>query len=221
MSVFVGLPIYRQTDPYQLPCLDELLHVGAQRGWHVERLIGDSLVSRARNTLTARFMRSSAKWFLQIDSDILFSVEMIDRMLSHGLGIVGGMYPLKQKGPLRWCLNYDYGTETDPGYVARVKYIGTGFLLVHRDAMQRVWDVSPEYIDDTDKLPARDVFSVGVHAPSKRYLSEDWMFCQKALDVGMHIHADLRVVLKHVDRKGDVVTVYPTLEQEEELGRVA
>ena len=56
----------------------------------------DSLISRARNTLTAQFMMmKEATHLMFIDADISFDPESVYRMMAFDGDVVGGMYPAK------------------------------------------------------------------------------------------------------------------------------
>jgi hypothetical protein len=180
-------------------------------------LIGDSLVSRARNTLTALFLESDCTHLLFIDSDLIFSAEQIERMLSHKEPIVAGFYPKKQDGDLQWVCNAKLdGSNVDERGLQEVRYMGTGFLLVERGVFERMIGRYGEEIsyhpDSNPEKTEWDFWSVGVHKPSGRYLSEDWFFCQRALDLGYKVFGDTRVILKHVGQ-----AVYPLQSQQPAL----
>ena len=48
---------------------------------------------------------------------------------------------------------------------------------------------------------------------TRRYLSEDWMFCQRWLDIGGKVYGDAGIVLKHIGS-----AVYPLQTQCVEAG---
>ncbi len=71
------------------------------------------------------------------------------------------------------------------------------------------------YKADESKRDEHDFWSVGVYQfkdGTSRYLSEDWFFCQRWLDLGGKIYGDTKVVVKHVGQ-----AVYPLKTQEAEL----
>ena len=75
-----------------------LLQYGTQMGLQVSiELLGyDSLITRSRNALVARFMDTpTATHLLFVDADTGFNVEQVLRMLHFDQDIVAGMYPLK------------------------------------------------------------------------------------------------------------------------------
>lgn len=172
-------------------------------------LIGDSLVSRARNTLTAKFLASDCTHLLFIDSDLIFSGEQVERLLSHNEDVAGGFYPKKKEGELEWVCNAKLdGSHVDARGLQEVRYMGTGFLLIKRGVFERMIGRFGEEIayhpDNDPSATEWDFWTVGVHRPSGRYLSEDWFFCQRALDLGYKVFGDTKVILKHVGQ-----AIYP------------
>jgi len=212
-KLFLGLPVYGGYDPF---FVDGLLRLVRQPPCElrVAPCIGDSLVARARNKLAAEFLRSDCTHLLFLDTDLIFSPQHIARLLAHGEPLVAGIYPKKQR-ELGWVLNaLDEGS---PGPDARglepVKYAGTGCLLIAREVLVAMVARWPELLYRPDELPADlpddapearawDFFSCGVwqcpRTGLRRYLSEDWYFCQRARELGYDILADTQVILKHV-----------------------
>jgi hypothetical protein len=90
------------------------------------------------------------------------------------------------------------------GGFAKVAYIGTGFLLAARAAMQQVVDAHPELRarmgDMGDRLAeeAVMVFETMIEPETGQYLSEDYAFCRRWRDLGGEIWADLESRLIHV-----------------------
>jgi len=173
----------------------------------VRILDGDSLVSRARNTLTAEFLNSDCTHLLFLDSDLIFSSEHISRIMEHDAPVVAGFYPKKQDGHLAWVCNGKRGEKPNDHGLQEVRYMGTGFLRIAREvflAMIERWGDQISY--HPDHAPAQteyDLWPVGVYQypdGHRRYLSEDWYFCQRWLDLGGKVYGDCRIVLKHVGR---------------------
>lgn len=160
--------------------------------------VGDSLVSRSRNVLAAEFLKTDCTHLLFIDTDLIFSPDHVARLVSHDKDIVCGLYPKKQR-KLAWVCNMIAGEEANENGLQRIKYAGTGFLMIHRRVFESMIAAHPEiaYNPDAEEEGSKwDLFPVGVY--KKRYLSEDWFFCQRALDLGFDVWADTRVILKHV-----------------------
>jgi hypothetical protein len=205
-KLFVAVPSYGEIPAHSAQCLIRLAQTGLSGAAMTMRMVvGDSLVSRARNALTADFLASDCTHLLFIDSDLIFSAEQIDRLLAHDLPIVGGFYPKKQEGDLAWVCNAHPGfPPPEPNGLQSLRYIGTGFLMVKRevfDLMRYAHREEIEYDADGSGRTEHDFWKVGVHIGpdgSRRYLSEDWFFCQRALDLGYRVVADPHVILKHI-----------------------
>lgn len=215
MKLFVALPIYGAVDPFFLQSIVQLIH---QPPCHIQfaPLVGDSLVSRARNTLTAQFLRSDCTHMLFIDSDLIFSCDHIRRIMSHPEPLVGGLYPKKQQGDVAWVINTHINPPppTERG-LQEVRYVGTGFMRIARHVFEDmiIGGAVQPYKPDHAEATEYDFWSVGVYpiegSPRGRYLSEDWYFCQRWLDLGGQVYADTRIVLKHCGH-----AIYPLRTQE-------
>jgi len=209
-KLFVALPVYGSHHPFFVQSLMRLL-MAPPCSLVVKDQPGDSLVARARNNLAAEFLKGDCTHLLFIDTDLIFSSEHVARLLEHHEPIVCGLYPKKQK-TLAWVLNADLDhPDPDERGLQRIRYAGTGFLMIAREVFERMISAHPEIAYRPDEVePAQtrwDFFSCGVFEypdGARRYLSEDWYFCQRALDLGYKVFADTRVVLKHC---GDCV--YP------------
>jgi hypothetical protein len=160
---------------------------------------GDSLVSRARNELARLFLASDCKYMMFVDDDLEFHPDMIARLRSHNLPIVGGVYYKKSLdfSPVlnRPVANHDNG-------LTEVGEIGTGFLMIRRDvfgAMKEYFDIEYSPAQDQPPGPRWDFFPVGRKHGDKtgQYLSEDYYFCQRATELGYKIYADTQVVPLH------------------------
>jgi hypothetical protein len=80
------------------------------------------------------------------------------------------------------------------GEPCEVLEIGTGFMMVTKRAMQKFTDSYPQYYYKPDHVRTehfdgtREImmyFQAEVDPKSKRYLSEDYWFCQKAQEIGL------------------------------------
>ena len=213
----LAFPIYWHVDPYFFQCA-MLFHndwpdVAARYDCAASMTIrfGDAAVGRLRNYLTSDFLDSDCTHMLFVDSDILFTADQIGRLASRDLDIVGGLYPKKAQGEVQWVLNTlpEQNSIGEDGLM-EVRYIGTGFMCVARRVFERIIAEKGEsirYTDDCDGKKRYDFWSFGTYEypdGSKRYLSEDWWFCQLARDLGFKVWADTNIRLKH---SGSVV--YP------------
>lgn len=170
--------------------------------WTIETLINESLISRARNTLTAKFLHNQdATHLMFIDADIGWQSWHPLVLLDRKVDVIGGMYPMKTL-PLRWVVNGVAGMEVDASGLQEVSKAGTGFLLIKRDVFVKLRNhpAVKKYKNDIQLDPVYDqylctYFDTAVR--EGRYLSEDWTFCSNYRDLGGKIYIDKRVLLQH------------------------
>ncbi|MEI6282778.1 MAG: hypothetical protein WCP82_08705, partial [Alphaproteobacteria bacterium] len=80
----------------------------------------------------------------------------------------------------------------------------TGFMLIRRQALQRVADAHPELrakhgdMNGAAVPKAPMVFETMIEAETGEYLSEDYAFCRRWRDMGGEIFADFETPLMHV-----------------------
>ena len=221
MKLFVAFPVYGAFCAETVQCLNRIL-VNPPCDISLGMNLGDSLVSRSRNKLTADFLETDCTDLLWIDSDLIFSGDHIARIASHDLDVVGGFYPKKQEGQIQWvcnALDVDQKPPDPKTKIQQVKYIGTGFMKIKREVFEKMVEYYGPWISyncDGSKRKEYDFWAVGPHQypdGSRRYLSEDWMFCQRWIDQGGKVYADAGVVLRHVGQ-----AIYPLKTQAAEVG---
>ena len=171
--------------------------------WTVETMTNESLISRARNTLTAKFLHTKESTHLMfIDADIGWEPWHLLVMLNHDKDVVGGLYPMKSL-PVKWCVNgIPDAVQDDPSGLIEVTKTGTGFLLIKRDVFEKL-NAHPAVKSFTNDIGLDPVlnpymktyFDTAVR--ENRYYSEDWTFCENWRDIGGQVFVDKRVLLKH------------------------
>lgn len=219
-KVFIGLPIYGMIPWHFSQCIRDLER-NAPCSLIVGSKVGDSLVNRSRNAIAAEFLESDATHLLFIDSDLIFSPDHVKALLAADRDIIAGLYPKKQEGPVQWVVNACFEETTpDAKGIQQIRYAGTGFLLIRREVFVKMIDQLGDelwYTPDDNKTRAReyDFFKVGVYQypdGTRRFLSEDWYFCQMAMDLGYQVFAHTRVVCKHIG-----TATYPLKSQEADI----
>ena len=172
--------------------------------WSVETVVSESLISRARNNLVAKFLSSSKSTHLMfVDADIAWEPWHILVLIDAKKPLIGGVYPIK-KLPIEWCVNIDPEQLKDPTTnLVEVHKTGTGFLLISREVFTKL-DQHPEvkhYTSDINFNPELDPYTKNYFdtaVKDNRYLSEDWNFCDLWRDLGEKVYVDKRVLLMHV-----------------------
>lgn len=185
-------------------------------GFACVTIANESLVQRARNTLVAQFLASDATHLLFVDADIGFGADAVLRLLGHGRALIGGLYLRKSGAPDDWAVHFgdEPATEGDGLRVPSdsrtgalgVARIGTGFLLMRRDMLTRMatsW-AQKRYTPHAKDGPAGNwrnhtvaLFEADVNAALGRYLSEDYVFCDRWRDMGGEVWCDPAISLEH------------------------
>lgn len=212
INLCVGLPVYGGYHAHFVPGLLDLVR-RPPCSLRIAPMVGDSLVSRARNRIAAKFLQSDCTHLLFLDTDLIFSAEQIERLIAHRKPFLIGLYPKKQE-TLAWVCNTraEFPPRDPETGLQRILYGGTGCMLIAREVFEAIIakfpDLSYQPDDGEPDGPLYDFFKVGVHEDPatgrRRYLSEDWFFCQLAADAGYELYADTHVILKHC---GDAI--YP------------
>jgi hypothetical protein len=202
---------------------------------------GDALITRARANLVTLFLEDpAATHLLFIDADIGFTPDQVFRLIESGADVVAGVYPIKR---VNWdkakraieanrqnipAASLDYVLEIDdPDHVTvvngftRVRYAGTGFLMIRRQVIERMC-AHPGYAalqffreHSRDALAGSAnrfaLFECMIDPATGTYLSEDFAFCKRWTDLGGEIWADLDSRLDHVGPSvfhGDVASQF-------------
>jgi hypothetical protein len=106
---------------------------------------------------------------------------------------------MKKTIPYAPVLNSVLGQE---GELFVVKEAGTGFMMIKRSVLGAFRAMWPEhdYQADGDEQQGtyHDWFRVGVK--DKRYLSEDYYFCQLAAELGIKTYMDTSFMTEHIGK---------------------
>jgi len=186
---------------------------------------GDALITRARASLISQFLdNADATHLLFIDADIGFEPRQVLRLIESGTDMCAAIYPIKQidwdrvkrtieadrPDPAAAALKYvfevdDPNTVAERGRFIKVRYAGTGFLMVRRRALERMCAHYPQLryrrdhsIDAATASENRFALFECMIAEDGTYLSEDFAFCKRWVDMGGEIWADLDSKLNHV-----------------------
>jgi hypothetical protein len=187
----------------------------------------DALITRARANLVAAFLDDpAATHLLFIDADIGFEPEQVLRLIACGADVCAGVYPIKRidwekvrqtlaaglPEPSAAALHYVLEVE-DPnrvetrGEFVRVRYAGTGFLMIRRPALEKMCEryqslrfrADHNYGDALAGSAHRvALFDCMIDPETGVYQSEDFAFCRRWIDMGGEIWADLASRLSHV-----------------------
>lgn len=173
-TIFVATPMYGGlcTGMYTSGIM-QLVGACGQNGikMYFSFMMNESLITRARNSMTYDFLKSDATHLMFIDADISFNPNDVVQMLRTDKDIICGLYPKKE---INWVeveaavkrgvppqelsnftgafvVNLPHGTETKSGPVNEPMEIsngGTGFMLIKRKVFEDLADKVPSYTND-------------------------------------------------------------------------
>jgi hypothetical protein len=216
-KLFIATPVYASVDVHFHRCITDIVRDFPKDSYRLASHAGECPVGRARNALTAEFLRSrDCTDILFIDGDLPFTPDDIRRIASHDVDLVGGLYAKKDQGadmPM-WCINTLDGRPPEiqsRDGLCEVALVGTGFMRVRRSLFERMvgtYGADMVYTTDADnKTTEFDFWKMGVYEypnGQRRWMSEDWYFCQMARSLGVKVWVDQSVIIKHIGR-----AVYP------------
>lgn len=206
-----------------------LINILGQKGYTVNfsELSNESLITRARNTLTEMFLRSYHDYLLFIDSDQGFDPAGVAKMIEENVDLVGAAVPMKG---INWdrvrsaakedkedlskftsIYNVNISNEqkavlkNNPNSIVEVDYVGSGLMLIHRDVFQKLKEVTPSYRSDQHSTGGieygetiYDFWRTDIDPASNRLLSEDYNFCKVWREAGGKIYLAPYVKVVHV-----------------------
>jgi hypothetical protein len=230
-NIFFATPCYGGvlTDQYFLSMFRATqLLTAAQIPFRITTLRNESLITRARNILTAMFLESDCTHLMFIDADIEFEPESILRMLGMEKQLIAGAYPKKtidwenvkraalsgqsdiQNYSAQYAINLKFldpatkQVNIDRGAV-EVLDASTGFFMVQRVVFEKMIQAYPElhYKNDSSIDPKFNkhcyaLFDTWIDPSDNRYLSEDYTFCRRWQNIGGKIWLDPNTKLNHV-----------------------
>ena len=152
--------------------------------------------TRSLNMCSTTFLSTDCDSMLVIDMDIHFTREDVDKLLSHDVPLVYGLYP-KKALPLQWCV----ATLTDESPfggdepLVEVKRAGRGFMRVHRSVFEKMKPLVPEY--HNHGRPEWQFWHEGCDNDGE-WRSEDWWFCDNWRKLGGKVLVDQTICLQHI-----------------------
>lgn len=139
-----------------------------------------SILPRVRTELAEGAIGWGAEWMLWLDSDHLFPPATLERLLAHGLDVVGANYPRRLPPHAPTAIGLDQQpcattrAKADAGGVERVTSMGMGVLLTHASVFERL---------------GRPWFGVRDEG-ARGWTGEDGFFFERLLAEGVPVHVD-------------------------------
>jgi hypothetical protein len=189
----------------------------------------ESLIPRARNAAASNFLQSDMEYLFFVDTDITFSPQDFEKLLNLDKEVSAGVYVKKylNKSKLNFLakhekddeilkhveeLSTDFSSEINIhnkklSDSIEVEYAATGFMLIKKSAFYKIIEKFPEieYKNDIDGYGVSqnkfyDFFPSKIN-DNKKYLSEDYGFCDLYKKAGGTIYCATNTNLCHIGRK--------------------
>ena len=161
-KVMLATPWFKFTHPLTSFSVSQLMD---RRRVTTSMCFGDSFVAHSRNSIVDAFLKTDGEYLLMIDDDQIVpfgnaawykehtgwnipepfaSLNALDRLLSHGKTLVGGLY----KGRYEKS-NFVFGEGADPktkayleagpkNEIRQTRWVGTGCMLAHRSVFEDI-----------------------------------------------------------------------------------
>jgi hypothetical protein len=160
-----------------------------------------SLITLARNALVNEFLKTDCTELLFIDADVIVTPDDILRLMAQGgtQDISAGAYPRRARDKRFFTdLHWDENKNLEfIGSLMRVKRVGTGFMLIQRHVIEQMIEVHPEWAyKNSDGAVLHALFDFGII--NEQYVGEDYLFCDRATDLGFKVYIDVDISLPHV-----------------------
>jgi hypothetical protein len=177
-KIFIATPMYGgMCAGFYTQSIIQLLTTCQANGVDAEFsfMFNESLITRARNSLTHTFLKTDCTHLMFIDADIKFRADDVIHMIRAEKDILCGIYPKKEinwysvKAAMDRGVPFDQlKSHTGSFVVNLVNYVGevtvpvgepveifnggTGFMLIKREVFDKLGDLVPSYSNDVVDL---------------------------------------------------------------------
>ncbi len=166
-----------------------------QRGWrapHIDFEIGNSLIADARNKLVARFLATDSSDLVFIDADLSWSPDDLLRLVSFDVPFVAGVYQRKSRTKIDFAVKFGSVIGMDAQRLMAVERVGTGFMRLRRDCLDKMLAAHPGLRLENPKDPADTNFFAlfDTSVVDGQFVGEDFTFCDRWRALGGQVHID-------------------------------
>lgn len=230
-SIFIATPMYggQCSGMFSKSMINLVLKLTSQ-GYRVSfnDLYNESLINRARNTLTEIFLRSDYEYLLFIDGDEGFNSDHVIQMIKEDVDLIGAAVPmkainwknvqkaveLKKEDISRYTAYVNINlinqedlkqVAEDPNKLLKVKNVGTGMMLIRRNVFEQMKEHVGKYKSDQLDLGGikkgeyiHDYWKTQVDPKEERLLSEDYFFCTLWRELGGTVYVAPYVKVVHI-----------------------
>lgn len=165
----------------------------------------DALIQRARNDIFKLAYDTKVDDLVFVDCDVDWNPMDFFKLLSHDAEIVGAVVPKKSDFEqyavkiLPEGLLLNEASSSLHNCLVEVAAVGTGFLRIRKDAIEKIWEYSDEYTEPHKTEPVKMVFNVGIL--NGQLCSEDVYFCESWRHNGGKVFIDPTINVGHTGVK--------------------
>ena len=199
MKLLIGVPCmdYIHVE-FMRSLLNLLMRLKEQKVDFTLEIQSGTLVYTARERIAHKAINEHFTHVLWLDSDMVFSPDLLDDLMFSGNDFVTGVYHARRKGYASVIFTkLDFGeidgvakferAETYPAETFEIAGCGFGCVLIKTEILSAV------------------CFNKGVCFTPTPNFGEDLAFCKRATDLGFHIWCEPSVVCGHIGH----ITIYP------------
>ncbi len=179
-------------------------------------VIRGDYVERARCNLFGKWLKewndgNKYDYFFTLDTDVSFDPSAIQSMIDADKQIIGAVCAYKSDGINKGKTPCKFlpGEAPDDNGILKVRWLNGGFGLIRADALLHMVESYPEL--KYQRLPEMEDGNLDVsesyalwlskihtlETGEKAFLSEDYAFYQRAIEVGIDSYLDLKIRLGH------------------------
>jgi hypothetical protein len=174
---------------------EELTRSNFEHDWLTGR--NESLITRARNEMTASFLQMKHTHMMWLDADIEFTPDDVGKLWNMDADIAVGIYCMKKRDEQWFAAWIDGKLVKDLDQFGdnpiQVDYAGTGFMLIRRDVIETLVERCGTYEGPKGRIPS--LYKTPIH--NDCFESEDYHLCRIAREAGFKVMADPTVRLTH------------------------
>lgn len=195
--IFIAIPLYQFPTPECMEAVINLVGVFRNKYDITVRLISGYSADVARTTATEMFLATQCDDLLFVDSDVIVTDSVIDKLVEADKDVVTGIYH-KKSLTIRHSEVYRitgdkkfeaYPTDEVPAGLFEITACGFGCVLLKREVVRKVMEA-------TKGVPFKFVQGDNKSV----YISEDIYFCNELSKLGIRIYADGTAVCGHVGK---------------------
>lgn len=207
-KLFVAIPAYDgKLNIKTAFALAQLMPKAMQLGVsiYLSDLSNCSIITMARNALVNEFLKTDATELLFIDADVVVQPDDVLRLMAQSgdKDVTAGAYPRRAKDQKFFADLYLDGNgdlEFD-GSLMRVKRVGTGFMLIQRHVIEQMIAAHPEWSYENKNTDEQLSAVFDFQIVDGKYVGEDYLFCDRATQMGFTVYIDVDISLPHVGQE--------------------